>query len=180
MRTSCSRPTATSTVFEVSTVNGRPVRGRYNSEALGASLELGRRLERADGWWLEPSVQAAVARLGGASYRTTPANAAIDVKVDDATAAQYRGQVRFGRQLKDTRWAPYGKFAVVKAYTDGGTIRAHNRDLSVDFDGWRMEFGAGASYRISDLSQLYLDYEYGRAAHYERPWAFNLGYRRLW
>ncbi|OAM91745.1 autotransporter-associated beta strand repeat-containing protein [Termitidicoccus mucosus] len=166
--------------FEVSTVNGRPVRGRYNSEALGASLELGRRLERADGWWLEPSVQAAVARLGGASYRTTPANAAIDVKVDDATAAQYRGQVRFGRQLKDTRWAPYGKFAVVKAYTDGGTIRAHNRDLSVDFDGWRMEFGAGASYRISDLSQLYLDYEYGRAAHYERPWAFNLGYRRLW
>jgi outer membrane autotransporter protein len=169
--------------FEVSTVNGRPVRGRYNSEAYGVSLEAGRRLERADGWWVEPTVQAAVARLTGASYRTTPANAAIDVKVDDATAAQYRGLVRFGRRLKDTRWTPYGKFGVVRTDTDGGAITAHGRRFdpaALGLDGWRVEFGAGTSYRINDLSQLYLDYEYGRAAHYERPWALNLGYRRLW
>jgi hypothetical protein len=35
-------------------------------------------------------------------------------------------------------------------------------------------------YRITDLSQLYLDYEYAKAARYERPWGLNFGYRRLW
>ncbi|OAM89120.1 autotransporter-associated beta strand repeat-containing protein [Termitidicoccus mucosus] len=169
--------------FEVSTVNGRPVRGRYNSEAFGASLEVGRRLERADGWWVEPVAQAAVARLTGASYRTTPANVAIAVKVDDATAAQYRGQVRFGRQFRDTRWTPYGKFGVVRTDTGGGEITAHERRFdpaALGLDGWRVEFGFGTGYRLNDLSQLYFDYEYGRAAHYERPWSLNLGYRRLW
>ncbi|AWI08762.1 hypothetical protein CKA38_05385 [Ereboglobus luteus] len=166
--------------FDVSTISGRPVHGRYNSNAWGGSLEIGRRIEHAGGWWMEPSVQAAVARLEGASYRTTPSNAAIDVKVDDATSAQYRGMVRFGRQLKDTRWSFYGKFGVVKTDTNDGEIHAHGRDLTVNFDGWRMEAGAGVGYRINSGSQLYFDYEYGRAKDYERPWALNLGYRRLW
>jgi outer membrane autotransporter protein len=169
--------------FEVSTVNGRPVLGRYNSEAYGASLEIGRRLERADGWWVEPMAQAAVARLTGAGYSTTPDSVAIEVKVDDATAAQYRGLVRFGRRLRDTRWTPYGKFGIARTDTDGGAIRAHERRFdpaTLELDGWRMEFGAGTGYRINDISQVYFDYEYGKAAHYERPWSLNLGYRRLW
>jgi outer membrane autotransporter protein len=169
--------------FEVSTVNGRPVHGRYNSEAYGVSLEIGRRLERANGWWVEPMAQAAVARLTGAGYRTTPDSVAIEVKVDDATAAQYRGLVRFGRRLRDTRWTPYGKFGMVRTDTDGGAIRAHERRFdpaTLELDGWRVEFGAGTGYRINDISQVYIDYEYGKAAHYERPWSLNLGYRRLW
>ncbi|MDR2673936.1 MAG: autotransporter outer membrane beta-barrel domain-containing protein, partial [Opitutaceae bacterium] len=166
--------------FDLKAPSGGPVRGRYNSKTFGASLELGRRLARADGWWLEPGVQAAVAGLGGASYRTTPADTAIDVKVDRATAAQYRGLVRFGHHFKDARWTPYGKFGAVKTSTDGGAIHAHDRNLSVCLDGWRMEAGAGADYRIDDLGHLYLDYEYGRAARYGRPWALNLGYRRFW
>ncbi len=166
--------------LDVATVNGRPVRGHYNTKAYGASLEIGRRLQRADGWWIEPGMQAAVARLSGASYRTTPANVAVNVKVDDTTAAQYRGLVRFGRQLGESRWTPYGKVAAVRTAGSGGKILAHDREFTPDFDGWRVEFGAGAGYRINDLSQVYLDYEYGKASLYERPWALNLGYRRLW
>jgi outer membrane autotransporter protein len=166
--------------FEVGTVSGRPVSGRYGSEAYGVSLELGRRLERADGWWLEPSVQAAVAWLGGETYRTTPEDVAIDVKVDGSRAAQYRGQVRFGKQLRDSRWTPYGKFGMVKTDTDGGMVHAHDRDFAPDYDGWRFEAGFGAGYRVNERSQVYMDYEYDKAARYERPWSLNLGYRKLW
>ncbi len=166
--------------LDVTTINGRPVRGHYNTKAYGASLEIGRRLQRADGWWVEPGVQAAIARLSGASYRTTPANAAINVKVDDTTAAQYRALLRFGRRLGDSRWTPYGKVAAVRTAGSGGTITAHDRQFSPGFDGWRVEFGAGASYRINATSQVYLDYEYGKAPLYERPWALNLAYRRFW
>ncbi|OAM91511.1 hypothetical protein AW736_02755 [Termitidicoccus mucosus] len=166
--------------FDAVSTSGRVISGDYSSNAYGVSLELGRRLERANGWWAEPSVQAAVAWLGGASYRTTPENTAINVKVDGSRAAQYRGLVRFGKQLRDSRWAPYGKLGAVRTDTDGGVIHAHDRTFASDFDGWRLEAGLGAAYRLNASSQLYLDYEYGRASAYERPWSLNLGYRRFW
>jgi outer membrane autotransporter protein len=183
----------------------RPVTGAYNSDAQGFSLEFGRRIGRASGsgnggsgaggsgadsgagnaaagWWIEPTVQAAVVWLHGASYRTSPGNQSLDVKVDTARAAQYRAQLRFGRQLRDTRWRPYGKFGVVKTDTAGGEIRitGAGEPFAPDYDGWRGEFGLGASYLLDARSQLYFDYEYGKAAHYERPWSLNLGYRVLW
>jgi outer membrane autotransporter protein len=170
--------------------DARPVTGAYNSDAQGFSLELGRRIGRADGsggtdgggWWIEPTAQAAVVWLHGTSYRTSPGNQSLDVKVGAARAAQYRAQMRFGRQLRDTRWHPYGKFGVVKTDTAGGEIRitGAGEPFAPDYDGWRGEFGLGASYLLDAHSQLYFDYEYGKAAHYERPWSLHLGYRVLW
>ncbi|OAM89489.1 hypothetical protein AW736_12985 [Termitidicoccus mucosus] len=166
--------------LDVRTAGGRTVSADYDSEAQGVSLELGRRLERGNGWWVEPAVRASVAWLNGASYRTSPENVALEVKVDASRAAQYRGAVRFGKRLRDSRWAPYGKFGMVKSDTDGGAIHAHDREFEPDYDGWRFEAGLGAGYLVNERSQVYFDYEYGKAANYERPWAFNLGYRRLW
>ncbi|AWI08176.1 hypothetical protein CKA38_01870 [Ereboglobus luteus] len=166
--------------FETRTAGNRLVRGDYNSNAQGVSLELGRRFGRGDGWWVEPGVQAAFAWLNSASYRTTPDDVAIDVKVDGSRAAQYRGQVRFGRQITNSRWSPYGKIGVVKTLTDGGEIHANDKTFLPDYDGWRFEAGFGASYLIDPRSQVYLDYEYNKAGAYERPWSINLGYRRLW
>jgi outer membrane autotransporter protein len=192
--------------FDALTADGRAVHGAYSSDAQGLSLELGRRLERpaattvaagptaypanaatyaanADagtGWWIEPGVQAAVVWRRGADYRTTPGNQPLDVTVGAARAAQYRALVRFGKQLRDSRWQPYGKFGVVKTATDGGAIRVAGAAFEPDYDGWREEFGLGASCRLGAGSQLYFDYEYNKAAHYERPWSLNLGYRTLW
>jgi outer membrane autotransporter protein len=166
--------------FESLTADHRPVRGDYNSDAQGLSLELGRRAQRADGWWVEPAAQAAVAWLRGAGYRTAPGNQTFDVNVATARAAQYRALVRLGRQLRDTRWQPYGKFGVVRTGTTGGEIRVAGETFTPNYDGWRAEFGLGASWRLSVKSQLYLDYEYSKAPRHGRPWSLNLGCRTLW
>jgi outer membrane autotransporter protein len=175
--------------FDTLTADARPIHGAYSSNAQGLSLELGRRLQRhpataanpaAAGWWVEPAAQAALAWLHGASYRTAPGNQTLDVRLDTARAAQYRAQVRFGRALANSRWTPYGKFGVVKTDTTGGAIHAAGERFAPDYDGWREEFGLGASYRVSETSQLYFDYEYARAPAYERPWSLHLGYRQLW
>jgi outer membrane autotransporter protein len=118
--------------------------------------------------------------MHGATYRTTPGNQTLDVTLATARATQYRAQLRFGRQLRDPRWRPYGKFAVVKTDTAGGEIRVAGETFAPDCDGWRGEFGFGASYQLTARAQLYLDYEYTKSAHYERPWSLNLGYRVLW
>jgi outer membrane autotransporter protein len=105
---------------------------------------------------------------------------AIPVHIDHRWSAQYRALLRFGRRLDGTRWTPYGKLGVVKVDSQGGEIRAGNRAFTPGFDGWRAEFGIGAAYRVGEDGQLYIDYEYGRATAYERPWSLNLGYRYLW
>jgi outer membrane autotransporter protein len=160
---------------------------RYTNYARGLSLELGKRITIGRRFWFEPSAQAAIAWLGGKSYDTTTwqngdsmyaTRKGLRVELDDATAAQYRMQLRAGVNLG--KWRPYAKFGEVKSDTDGGTIRAAGGSYDPQFDGWRLEAGAGVGYFITASSQLYLDYEYNKATQYERPWSFNLGYRCNW
>ncbi|MDF9827758.1 autotransporter-associated beta strand protein [Ereboglobus sp. PH5-10] len=168
--------------FDAKSVSGRVTHGKYNTNGQSLSLEAGRRLQRADGWWIEPGVQMAVLWLKGSDYstRATVGQRAIDVSVGDSDTWQYRAMVRAGRQIRDSKWHPYGKFAVVAVDSNGGRITAHDKTFKADYDGRRVEIGFGTSYRLSDISQLYLDYEYAKAAYYDRPWSLNLGYRRLW
>ncbi|MDF9833703.1 outer membrane autotransporter protein, partial [Ereboglobus sp. PH5-5] len=93
---------------------------------------------------------------------------------------QYRALLRFGRQIKDSRWHPYGKLAGVTVDSDRGAIKAHGKTFRTDYDGKRIEMGFGTSYRLDAASQLHIDYEYAKARAYDRPWSINLGYRRLW
>jgi outer membrane autotransporter protein len=69
---------------------------------------------------------------------------------------------------------------MVKTDTAGGEIRVAGETFAPDYDGWRGELGAGASYLLNERAQLYFDYEYTKSAHYELPWSLHLGYRMLW
>jgi hypothetical protein len=161
-------------------VDGFVTDARYGSDALGASLELGRRVTTGL-FWLEPSMQAALVRLGGENYATerqTAYHEPIHVTIDGSTAAQYRLQLRAGVDLG--RWRPNLRVAEVKSDTTGGALHVEGREWTPAFDGWRFETGLGASYLIDDQSQLYFDYEYNKAPAYERPWSLTLGYRRAW
>ncbi|AWI09412.1 autotransporter-associated beta strand repeat-containing protein [Ereboglobus luteus] len=168
--------------FEAKAVDGRTTRGKYTTGAQSLSAEFGRRLQRTDGWWVEPGVQVAVLSLDSANYSTqaTADQRAIDVHVDSSKTWQYRALVRFGKQIPGSRWAPYGKFAAVSVESSDGEISAHGKTFEANYDGKRVEFGLGTSYRINDISQVYFDYEYAKAQFYERPWSLNLGYRRFW
>ncbi|AWI09057.1 hypothetical protein CKA38_07220 [Ereboglobus luteus] len=168
--------------FESRPYGGAAVSGDYTSKAQGISVEFGRMLKRTDGWWLEPSVQISQGWLNGDTYETKssdPGNR-MTVRVSDSDTLQYRGQLRFGRQLLSSRWHPYGKIGAARVDANGGEITALDTKVGPTYRGWRMEAGLGAAYRIDAGSQVYLDYEYAKAPAYERPWSFNLGYRRMW
>ena len=157
-------------------------RANYNTATYGVSLEFGRMFVRYDGWWLEPNLQVAHVWLAGKSYDTTPADQQIRVKLDNGRAQQYRTQVRFGKRIADSRWYPYAKFAAVAVESQRGAVHADDYDIRAQsvYDCIRVEFGAGTTYLINNRSQFYIDYEYAKAAFYERPWTLNFGYRRVW
>ncbi len=158
--------------------DGQLTRADYSSVLYGFSIEAGRRLQNRR-FWLEPSVQAAVACVGGEDYTAASSSSSvIDVSVRQATTAQYRLQLRGGMDLGV--WQPYAKAGAVRSNTDGGEVYADGRTYAPSLDGWRFETGLGVSYLIDPSSQVYFDYEYNRAGSYERPWALNLGYRRNW
>ena len=156
----------------------------YNNNIKGISLEFGRRLLWNDEWWIEPSVQYAVADIGGANYQADYVyenRESLLVNVQKSRATQARISLRIGETGGDNPgWHPYVKVAAAYADTRDGRVRAGTREFNADFDGWRMEAGIGAAYVFSSRSQMYYDYEYTRAPHYTRPWAVNIGYRNAW
>jgi outer membrane autotransporter protein len=156
--------------------------GSFTTNLETLSLEAGRTLKRADGWWLEPSLQAAFAWVnGGAGDTLFDDGAPLHVKADSARDLQYRAMLRFGRVIGGSRWYPYGKIAVAKLDTTGGDVRVNGAPLATpDYAGPRVEFGLGTICRIDEFNQLYFDYTYSDAPDYISPWGLNLGYRVLW
>jgi outer membrane autotransporter protein len=161
-----------------------PTTAGYNTAAIGLSLETGRRIPLTSGarHWIEPSVQLATAWIGSAAYVTSTG---IHVNVKSTNAWQYRAQLRAGASRG--KWTPYIKIAAAALNTKGGGIRASDKEntagaksYTADFDGFRFEAGAGASYLINPRRQLYIDYEYNKSTALERPWSITLGYRILW
>ncbi|MDF9827568.1 outer membrane autotransporter protein [Ereboglobus sp. PH5-10] len=160
--------------------NGHVTNGEDNTNMGGISVEIGRRFNWSNGWWLEPSVQASMSWFGKAEYETTSTVSAFDINMESLRSQQYRVGIRTGRQFRDTKWHPYGKLAAAKVSSSGGLVEILDREFTPDCEGWRFEVGLGAMYRLTDISQVYLEYEYATADNYDRPWAFNLGYRVLW
>jgi outer membrane autotransporter protein len=154
---------------------GTRTRADYDSAAWGVSLEAGWHLKAGTIFWMEPSVQAAVARLPGESYETSTN---LAVRIDGATAAQYRAQLRGGVNLG--RWQLHARAGEVKSDTGGGRLRAGTESYDPQFDGWRFETGFGLSFQADANKQWYFDYEYNKADLYTRPWSVSLGYRFAW
>ncbi len=168
--------------FDVRPGNDSVTKAKYTSYSQGLSLEFGRQLKRADGWWMEPSVQAAIMWHNTANYDATNNGGAdpINVRLNRGSAWQIRNALRMGRQITGSRWHPYAKVAAVHTSGHGGKVYVDDHRLDRDVGGTRFEFGLGTSFKIDDRSQMYVDYEYAKASSYKRPWSINLGYRRLW
>ncbi|MDR0354032.1 MAG: autotransporter outer membrane beta-barrel domain-containing protein [Opitutaceae bacterium] len=152
----------------------------YSTDAQGISLELGRRFALGGDWWLEAALQGALAHFDGDDYNVRIAGTEYPVSVDSSTTTQYRAQLRAGRRFLGANLYPYAKFAVANVDSTGGEIRAGTRAGHVDFDGARVEAGAGLTWRLTPRSHVYADYEYASADSYDRPWSINLGYRHAW
>jgi outer membrane autotransporter protein len=171
--------------FTAADQSGNPTTADYRDHALGASLELGRRLARPDGWFVEPAAQLSLARLARADYRTAGANR-LDLRAADATLARLRATLRAGRAwpLGPGTLELAARAAAVREDSSGGEIRLRPIGASgtsgpyrPNLDGPRAEAGAGLLWRPASASQVYFDYEYAAGDAYEKPWSLSLGYR---
>lgn len=66
---------------------GQAVKSSYSSNGIGAGIEVGKRIDLRDGWFVEPQVELTVTRTQGANYT---ASNGLRVKSDDLDSLQSR------------------------------------------------------------------------------------------
>jgi outer membrane autotransporter protein len=159
------------------------LRADYRSQAVGASLEFGRRLALpARHCWLEPAIQAALVTLDGARYTTlspNPANA-VPVEIASTRALQYRLRADAGCNPAGSRLGFHARLAAARTDVTGGELRLPSLTLNRRLEGWQAEALAGFTFDLGRHGHLSCDYQYTRADDHARPWSLSLGYALAW
>lgn len=150
--------------------------GEYDANGYSIGVEVGKRFQKGNGFWIEPQAQLTYGHVGSANYT------AGDIKVaqDGMESLIGRAGVRFGKDLDN------GNIYLRASYLydfDGETgvtlTNAEGRERSFDQDlggGW-CEVGIGTNINLSDATHLYFDIEKTYGGDITTDWKWNAGIR---
>lgn len=150
--------------------------GEYDANGYSIGVEVGKRFQQGNGFWIEPQAQLTYGHVGSANYT------AGDIKVaqDGMESLIGRAGVRFGKDLDN------GNIYLRASYLydfDGETgvtlTNAEGRERSFDQDlggGW-CEVGVGTNINLSDATHLYFDIEKTYGGDITTDWKWNAGIR---
>ncbi|MBD9677978.1 autotransporter outer membrane beta-barrel domain-containing protein [Pseudomonas sp. PDM18] len=165
---------------KVPTNVGVQVRGHYDSDAYGASVELGRTLQLGQGWFVEPQMQLAAAHLQGPQYTSSDD---LQVDGDAVDSVQARAGGRAGRNWQLDSGAQvqgYLSASWIDELAGDSTVKVNGHSLDNQLPGSRAELGAGGSLLLSAHQKLIVEAHYANGHEIEQPLSLTLGYRYLW
>jgi outer membrane autotransporter protein len=151
----------------------------HDDTALALSLEFGRRLDFARGWFAEPSARLSLTRLDQSDYTTTGAHA-LPVSAAAATIYRARAGALAGRILtftNDSTLQLHARLGGLYEGSTGGETAIGALTRRPNLDGPRAEAGLGLLWRQSAANQFYFDYDAAYGENYEQPWSLTLGFR---
>lgn len=163
--------------MKVYATDGLQVKADYRSLGVGASVEVGRRFDLKDQWFVEPQMQVSVFGTGSQDYRTSNK---MKVQTSGGTSAQVRVGSIFGKRFdlsNGNAVQPYVKLGWVQELDGSETVRTNGVANKLDMSGGRMETGLGLAASLGKNHRLYADYGYSKGAKLTTPWSVNAGYR---
>ena len=150
--------------------------GEYDANGYSIGVEVGKRFQQGNGFWIEPQAQLTYGHVGSANYTAGD----IKVALDGMESLIGRAGVRFGKDLDN------GNIYLRASYLydfDGETgvtfTNAEGRERSFDQDlggGW-CEVGIGTNINLSDATHLYFDIEKTYGGDIPTDWKWNAGIR---
>lgn len=166
--------------FRADGQRGARVTGKYRANGIGLSLETGRRFTWAGDWFVEPQVEVALFRSGGADY-----TASNGVRVDVASTKSLLGRagLQVGRKLdlgNGKLVQPYAKLSWLQEFDGVGKVRTNDIGHDVKLRGGRAELDLGVAAALGRHSSLFASYEYSKGSRLTIPWSFHVGYRYAW
>ncbi|MDD0977143.1 autotransporter outer membrane beta-barrel domain-containing protein [Pseudomonas fontis] len=151
--------------------------GRFNNDAYGASVEVGKRFELDHGWFVEPQIQVSAGRIKGGNY--TQDNG-LQVQAGAVDTLQSRVGAMVGTQVSlgaGVTLQPYVKAGWVSEHAGDARVRVNGHKLKAALPGDRAEVGIGGVLNLGDKHQVSLQADYADGQGIKQPWAVTVGYR---
>ncbi len=160
--------------------DGTQTKGNYNTNALGASAEVGRHIRLDDDFFVEPFAQASLVSVQGKSYSL---DNGLKAKGKNTDSVLGKLGVTVGRDFimnDGSVVQPYLRGAVAHEFAKNNTVLVNNQTFNNNLSGSRIELGAGVAVSLSKHLQLHADFDYGQGKHVDQPWGANVGMRYSW
>lgn len=159
--------------------DGTKTKGSYDTNGVGASLEVGRHIKIGDNF-VEPYAQLAGVVFQGKSYDL---DNGLSADGDRTQSLLGKLGVTAGRNFnlgEGKVVQPYLRVAYVHEFADRNDIDINDYRFTNDLSGSRGELGAGVAMTLTDKVSLHADFEYSNGDKIEQPWGANVGMRVSW
>ena len=144
----------------------------YDKDLFSMAAKYGRRIEKEDGWYWEPSVGLTYGRVGSATFKGDYDDT-IYAKATESWIGSLGVQV--GKNIKGIEY--YGKVEMMHDFDGEIVVTDGYRVAEDDMGGTWVKCSIGASRKISEHSAFYVDLEKDFGNKVEKPYAISLGYR---
>ncbi|MGY2041476.1 autotransporter outer membrane beta-barrel domain-containing protein [Pseudomonas pergaminensis] len=153
---------------------------KYKNHAVSADIEVGKRINLKQGWFVEPQLEVQMLQVSTGNYT---ASNGLKVKQDALTSVQSRVGGLLGRNLKlenSLDVQPYAKASWINEHAGESKVKVNGNSLDSKLPGSRAEIGGGVIVQLADKHKFSIDGEYAKGSSIEQPWAVTVGYRYTW
>jgi len=165
---------------DVTMSDGQQATSDYDNNGLGASLEFGRHIRLADGYFVEPFGQVSGLVIDAKDYQLS---SGMHAKGDGTGSllAKLGGTAGRNFDMGDGRIVqPYIRAALVHEFMDENEVRVNGNRFNNDLSGSRGELGVGMAISLTERWQAHADFDYSQGNRVEQPWGANIGLRYSW
>lgn len=165
---------------DVQLSDGKQTKGRYDNHGVGASLEFGRHIKLAQGYFVEPYTQLSGVVIQGKDYDL---DNGLQAEGDRTRSLLGKLGATAGRDFDlgdGTVVQPYVRVAYAHEFAKNNEVQVNKHVFNNDLSGSRGELGAGVAVNLNDKVSLHADLDYSNGDKLEQPWGFNFGARYRW
>ncbi|MNV79023.1 Pertactin autotransporter precursor [compost metagenome] len=147
---------------------------------MGVSLETGRHLKLANGYFVEPFAQLSALAIEGKDYQL---DNGMRAEGSDTRSLLGKLGTTVGRtfSVDDGRTVqPYVRVAAVHEFANDNRVEVNDNRFNNNVSGTRGEVGVGVALAWAEKWQAHADFDYSNGSKLEQPWGVNLGVRYNW
>lgn len=165
---------------DVAMSDGSRAKGSYDNLGVGLTVEAGRHIRLADGWFVEPYAQVAGLVVQGRSFEL---DNGLQARGERARSLVGKAGATLGRTYafgKGSSVQPYVRAALAHEFARGTEVSVNGVSFNNDHSGSRTELGTGVSLNLGARLSLNADLDYAHGERITQPWGVNAGLRYLW
>lgn len=167
--------------YNLYTVGGQRVNGKYHTYGTSLSAEYGKRIKKQNGFYIDPSVEFIIGRLNGVSYdASVVGGGSMHVKADAVNSAVGRLGIGIGKETEKSNI--FAKLALVhefsgKANTTYSALGNPTVQTTVDLKDTWLDAEIGGSWNVRPSTYLYGTFTKNFGAIVENTWRIDAGIR---